>query len=55
MAVFRGEMTAGIYLSKAPNVSDFGRGVRAATIEEMLLVNNSNNNPALKQLQGLVR
>jgi glycosidase len=53
MAVFRGEITAGAYLSKAPNASDFGRGVRAATIEEMLLVNNSNNNPALKSYRDL--
>ncbi len=53
LAVFRGEMTAGVYLSKAPNASDFGRGVRAATIEEMLLVNNSNNNPALKHYKDL--
>jgi glycosidase len=53
MAVFRGEVTAGMYLSKAPNAGDFGRGVRAATIEEMLLINNSNNNPALKRYKDL--
>jgi glycosidase len=53
MPVFRGEITAGAYLSKAPNASAFGRGVRAATIEEMLLVNNSNKNPALKHYKEL--
>ena len=54
MSVFRGEMTAGIYLStKAPYFGDFGRGVRAAVIEDMLLVNNSNNNPALDHYKDL--
>ncbi|MCA2001222.1 MAG: alpha-amylase [Chloroflexi bacterium] len=53
LPVFRGEVTAGIYLAKAPNASDFGRGRRAAAIEEMLLVNNSNNNPALKPYKDL--
>ncbi|MBL8050049.1 MAG: hypothetical protein JNM46_02415 [Anaerolineales bacterium] len=49
-SVFKGEVSAGIYLStKVPNVGDFGRGVRFATIEEMLLINIANNNPALKQ------
>ncbi|MBI5945632.1 MAG: alpha-amylase [Chloroflexi bacterium] len=55
MPVFRGEVTAGVYLStNVPNVGDFGRGVRAATIEEMLLINNSNNNPALNRYKDLV-
>ncbi len=54
LSVFRGETTAGVYLStKAPSVGDFGRGVRAAAIEEMLLVNNSNNNPALNRYKDL--
>ena len=54
MAVYRGEMTAGIYLStKAPYFGDFGRGVRAAVIEDMLLTNNSNNNPALGRYKDL--
>ncbi len=54
MAVFRGEMSAGVYLStKVPHFGDFGRGVRAATIEEMLLINNANNNPALKEYKDL--
>ncbi|MFN8411811.1 MAG: alpha-amylase family glycosyl hydrolase [Anaerolineales bacterium] len=54
MSVFRGEKTAGVYL--ATQVSGFGdlsRGVRAAAIEEMLLTNNSNNNPALRSYKDL--
>ncbi|MBL8100121.1 MAG: alpha-amylase [Anaerolineales bacterium] len=48
-AVFKGEMNAGIYLStKLPDAADFGRGVRFATIEEMMLIHNANNNPAIK-------
>ncbi|MBL8088884.1 MAG: alpha-amylase [Anaerolineales bacterium] len=48
-AVFKGEMNAGIYLStKLPNAADFGRGVRFAAIEEMMLIHNANNNPAIK-------
>jgi glycosidase len=55
MQVFRGEVTAGAYLStKVPNFGDFGRGVRAASIEEMLLINNSNKNPALDRYKDLV-
>ncbi|MBI5962752.1 MAG: alpha-amylase [Chloroflexi bacterium] len=55
MPVFRGDVTAGVYLSaNIPNFGDFGRGVRAAAIEEMLLVNNSNNNPALGRYKTLV-
>jgi glycosidase len=54
LSVFRGEITAGVYLStKVPYFGDFGRGVRAAAIEEMLLVNNSNNNPALHRYKDL--
>jgi glycosidase len=52
--VFRGEITAGVYLAtKIPLVGDFGRGVRAAAIEEMLLINNSNNNPAIRNYKDL--
>jgi glycosidase len=47
-AVFRGEMTAGVYLSAKPNYGDFGRGVRAAAIEEMLIIHTTNKNPAIK-------
>jgi glycosidase len=55
MTVFRGEVTAGVYLStNIPHFGDFGRGVRAATIEEMLLINNSNSNPALKGYKNLI-
>jgi len=54
MSVFRGETTAGVYLStKVPHFGDFGRGVRAAAIEEMLLINNANNNPALNRYKDL--
>lgn len=54
LSVFRGEVTAGVYLStKVANFGDFGRGVRAATIEEMLLVNNANKNPALARYRDL--
>ena len=55
MSVYRGETTAGVYLStKAPYFGDFGRGVRAAVIEEMLLINNSNSNPALNRYKELI-
>ena len=53
-SVFKGEVTAGVYLSTTmPSIGDFGRGVRFAAIEEMLLINNANNNPALNQYQDL--
>ncbi len=55
MVVFRGETTAGIYLlTKPPHFADQGRGVRAAVIEEMLLINNSNSNPALNRYKDLI-
>lgn len=55
LAVFRGETTAGVYLSTTvPYFGDFGRGVRAAVIEEMLLINNSNHNPALNRYKDLI-
>ena len=54
MPVFRGEVTAGVYLStQVPNIGDMGRGVRAAAVEEMLLINNANNNPALDRYRDL--
>ncbi|NOH02306.1 MAG: alpha-amylase [Chloroflexi bacterium] len=54
MSVYRGEVTAGVYLSiKVPSFGDFGRGVRAAAIEEMLLVNNANKNPAISRYRDL--
>jgi len=53
-SVFRGEVTAGVYLAtKLPNFGDFGHGVRAAAVEEMLLINNANKNPALTQYKDL--
>ena len=55
MSVYRGETTAGVYLAtNVPNFGDLGRGVRAATVEEMLLINNSNKNPALTRYMDLV-
>ena len=55
MAVFLGQTTAGVYLAtKLPNFGDFGHGVRAAAVEEMLLINNSNNNPALSRYKILI-
>ncbi len=54
VAVFRGDMTAGVYLAtKIPHLSDFGRGVRGATIEEMLLTSTYNSNPALDSYKDL--
>ena len=55
MSVFLGQTTAGVYLAtKLPNFGDFGHGVRAAAVEEMLLINNSNNNPALSRYKVLI-
>lgn len=54
IAVFRGEQTAGIYLAtQVPQFGDLSRGVRAAAIEEILLIHNSNNNPALRDYRDL--
>lgn len=54
LSVFLGETTAGLYLAtKVPAFGDFGRGVRAATVEEMLLVNTANKNPALARYKDL--
>lgn len=53
-SVFRGEVTAGVYLAaRLPNLGDFGHGVRAAAIEEMLLIQNANKNPALNSYKDL--
>ncbi len=54
MVVFRGEMSAGMYLAtKIANVGEMGYGVRAAAIDEMLLVNNANKNPAIVSYRDL--
>lgn len=54
LSVFLGEMTAGMYLAaKTPNFGDFGRGVRAAAVEEMLLINTANRNPAASPYRDL--
>jgi glycosidase len=54
LSVFRGETTAGLYLAtKVPAFGNFGRGVRAATVEEMLLVNTANKNPAVSRYRDL--
>ena len=55
LPVFRGEVTADAYLSSnVSSLADFGRGVRAAAIEEMLLINNSNTNPAVNRYKDLI-
>lgn len=55
LSVFRGEVMAGVYLStKVPNVGDLGRGVRAAAVEEMLLINTFNQNPAVNPYKELI-
>ena len=54
IAVFHGEKTAAEYLaSHVSHVGDVGRGVRAVALEEMLLTDNANHNPALKPYQDL--
>lgn len=54
LSVFRGEVTAGVYLSKKlPGFGDLGHGVRATAIEEMLIVNNTNRNPAIEPYRDL--
>ena len=54
LSVFHGKVTAGVYLAtKTPNFGDFGRGVRAAAIEEMLLIDNVNKNPAASRYKEL--
>ncbi len=53
-AVFRGEMSAGMYLAtKIANLGEMGYGVRAAAIEEMLLIDIANRNPALNPYMDL--
>ncbi|MBK6647871.1 MAG: alpha-amylase [Anaerolineales bacterium] len=54
MSVFRGEMSAGMYLAtKIANLGEMGYGVRAAAIEEMLLIENANRNPAMNPYRDL--
>lgn len=54
MAVFRGEISAGTYLAtKTANVGEMGYGVRVAAIDEMLLVDNANKNPAIAPYRDL--
>jgi glycosidase len=54
LAVFSGEKTAGIYLAtQVPQFGDLSRGVRAAAIEEILLIYNANQNPALRDYRDL--
>jgi glycosidase len=54
LAVFSGEKTAGIYMAtQVPQFGDLSRGVRAAAIEEILLIHNANHNPALHDYRDL--
>ncbi|MDP1546545.1 MAG: alpha-amylase family glycosyl hydrolase, partial [Anaerolineales bacterium] len=54
LSVFRGEVTAGVYLAtKSPGFGDLGRGVRAAAVEEMILIDNTNKNPAMSRYKDL--
>ncbi|GAB4540901.1 MAG: hypothetical protein Fur002_08410 [Anaerolineales bacterium] len=54
MSVFRGEMSAGVYLAtQVPQIANFGRGVRAATVEEILLIHHVNKNPAAANFKDL--
>jgi len=54
MPVFRGEMSAGVYLAtQIPLAANFGRGVRAATVEEILLIYHVNKNPAARPFKDL--
>lgn len=48
-AVYRGETTAGDYLkSNESTFDEFDRDLHTAAMQEMLLINNANNNPALQ-------
>jgi len=54
MSVLQGEKTAGDYLiANVANFGRLGRGVHAVAVEEMLLINNANNNPALRPYKDL--
>ncbi len=55
VAVYRGEMTVQDYLSltPAPLPQGEGKGVREISMEEMLLVNVANNNPAAQSYKEL--
>lgn len=53
-SVFRGEITAGDYLaSNLQNQGNLGISVHAAAVEEMLLINNVNKNPAINPYKDL--
>jgi glycosidase len=55
LSVYRSEMTAGAYLAltRPPLPIGDGRGVRGASVEEMLLLNIANQNPALQSYKEL--
>jgi glycosidase len=53
--VYHGEITVDEYISDQAQLSGVtGRGVHAAAIEEMLLINNSNSNPAVGRYKDLI-
>ncbi|MDP1715356.1 MAG: alpha-amylase family glycosyl hydrolase [Anaerolineales bacterium] len=55
VAVFRGELTAGDYLStNIPTLGDFGRDLRVTAIEDMLLIHTANKNPSINRCKELV-
>ncbi|MBM3180371.1 MAG: alpha-amylase [Chloroflexi bacterium] len=55
LSVFYGEVTAGDYLStNNPTSGEFGGDLRAAAIEEMLLIHTANKNPAVNRCKELV-
>jgi hypothetical protein len=51
--VFLGELTADLFLSTNVPIGDPGIDQRTTSIQEMLLINNSNNNPALRAYKTL--
>jgi len=54
MPVYRGEITAEVYLAmNLPNLGDFVSSLRSTAIDAMLLINNSNKNPALERYKEL--
>ncbi|HET7144872.1 MAG TPA: alpha-amylase family glycosyl hydrolase [Anaerolineales bacterium] len=54
MPVYHGEITAEVYLAmNLPNFGDFVSSARSAAIDAMLLINNSNKNPALERYKEL--
>lgn len=55
MSVYQSEITAEVYLAmNLPNFGDFISSARFAAIDAMLLINNSNKNPALERYKELV-